>query len=170
MRFWHRKHLRRHLVRRSEIKLGSDRAAIYTLAGSIIAATIALIGSNWATKSSFDEKMVDIGVNILAADPSKSDVAPARKWAIDLVEKHSGLPFDSADRESLLHHPIQVASANGGLPSRSSECARWRRNSDGSWSEILTFGLAGLGHDVSIQARKITDATATRAIDQVCPH
>jgi hypothetical protein len=45
--------------------------------------------------------MVQIGVSILSADPSKSDVAPAREWAMKLVEQHSGLPFSDKDRGRL---------------------------------------------------------------------
>ena len=77
----------------------------------IAAATIAFIGTQWAARTSFDAQMVQIGVGILPADPVKSDVAPARKWAVDLVEKHSGLPFSPEDRENLLHRPILSAVA-----------------------------------------------------------
>jgi hypothetical protein len=85
-----------------------DRTAIYTLAGVIAAATIAFIGSQWAARTAFDAQMVQIGVGILSADPAKSDVSPAREWAMTLVEQHSGQAFSEKDRENLLHHPLAL--------------------------------------------------------------
>ena len=93
----------------------SDRTAIYALAGVIAAATIAFIGSQWAARTAFDAQMVQIGVSILSADPSKSDIAPAREWAIALVEKHSGQEFSGEDRGNLWLHPIQTARSLGSM-------------------------------------------------------
>jgi hypothetical protein len=113
----------------------ADRTAIYTLAGVIAAATIAFIGTEWAARTSFDAQMVQVGVGILSADPGKSDVAPARKWAVDLVEKHSGMPFSAEDRESLLHHPI-LSAATQETMEREYPCLLFNRNADGSWTGI----------------------------------
>ena len=55
--------------------------------------------------------MVEIGVSILAADPGKSDVTPARQWAINLVSKYSGQPFGAEDVEKLLHNRLSLAGA-----------------------------------------------------------
>lgn len=41
----------------------------------------------------------------MRADP-KEDVAPARAWAIEVIEKNSGVAFDGTDRDALLHKPI----------------------------------------------------------------
>lgn len=108
------------------------------------------------TKGSFDAKMVEIGVNILSADPGK-DVKPARAWAIDLVEQHSGLRFNPADRNDLLHHAISMSpaqlpqfaprmfSVNGhGLSDESLSCDKWKRNADGSWTSIVPIIDRGL--------------------------
>jgi hypothetical protein len=113
----------------------SDRTAIYALAGVIGAATIAFIGTEWTARSAFDAQMVQIGVAILSADPGKSDVAPARDWAIKMVEKHSGAPFSETDRQTLLHHPIQPPAfpAIPGFAYGGATCSSFVRSPDGSW-------------------------------------
>jgi hypothetical protein len=83
--------------------------------------------------------MVQIGVSILSADPSKSDVAPAREWAMKLVEEHSGLPFSDKDRDSLLHHPLDLAAEAKAIWSKEPmvllKCEGFRKKPDGSWEE-----------------------------------
>jgi len=74
-----------------------------------------LEGGAGAARTAFDAQMVQIGVSILSADPSKSDIAPAREWAIALVEKHSGQEFSGEDRGNLWLHPIQTARSLGSM-------------------------------------------------------
>jgi hypothetical protein len=135
----------------------SDRTAIYTLAGVIAAATLAFIGSQWAARTAFDAAMVQIGVNILSADPTKSDVAPAREWAISLVEKHSGHEFSAEDRGNLLHHPIQTQTLPpiAGSPFSGAPCNAFRRNPDGSWEVVkLDVGKAHFGNLTMMDTRE----------------
>ena len=80
-------------------------AAIAALAAVIVGLLSALV-NYWAASRTFDAKMVEIGVSILATDPGKTDVVPAREWAIGLVEDHSGRRFTDEDRAKLLHSPI----------------------------------------------------------------
>jgi hypothetical protein len=47
---------------------------------------------------------------ILRADP-KEDVTPARGWALDIIEKNSGVPFSGEDRQALLHKPLVTSLA-----------------------------------------------------------
>lgn len=66
-------------------------------------------------RASKDEELkvhlVKIAIGILRADPTKEDVAPARAWAMDAINKYSGLrPFTDDERAALLHKPI------GGAP------------------------------------------------------
>ena len=49
--------------------------------------------------------LVEIAIGILRANP-KEDVTPARGWALDVIEKNSGVPFSQDDREALLHKPL----------------------------------------------------------------
>jgi hypothetical protein len=49
--------------------------------------------------------LVEIAIGILRADP-KEDVTPARAWAIDVIERNSGVLFTSEDRVALLHKPV----------------------------------------------------------------
>jgi len=50
---------------------------------------------------------VEIAIGILRADP-KEDVTPARGWALDIIEKNSGVPFSQQDREALLAKPLSA--------------------------------------------------------------
>jgi hypothetical protein len=150
----------------------SDRTAIYTLAGagllfagSIFSATAAYLATNWSAKSTFDAAMVQIGVNILSADPTKSDVAPARKWAIDLVEKHAGQEFTAEDRGNLLHHPIQTQTfpSVAGSPFSGAPCSAFRRNPDGSWTIVKLD--AGNAHFEDVTMK---DTRETQLLDLFC--
>lgn len=49
--------------------------------------------------------LVEIAFGILRADP-KEGVSPARGWAIEVIEKDSGVTFSKEDREALLSKPI----------------------------------------------------------------
>jgi hypothetical protein len=74
------------------------------------AATLAAtLGAGYFTFASKDQELkvhlVEIAISILRADP-KEDVVPARGWALDIVEKNSGVPFSQQDREALLHKPL----------------------------------------------------------------
>jgi opacity protein-like surface antigen len=109
----------------------TDRTALYALVGVGLTAGGAFLGSQWSAKSAFDGQMVQIGVSILSADP-KADVAPARDWAIRLVEGHSGEKFTSAERDSLLHHPLLKV----GYGIRTLNCADFRKNPDGTWTNL----------------------------------
>ena len=53
---------------------------------------------------------MEIAIGILRADP-KEDVTPARGWALDIIEKNSGVPFSQQDREALLHKPLSAKVA-----------------------------------------------------------
>jgi len=41
----------------------------------------------------------------------KEDVTPARGWALDIIEKNSGVPFSQQDREALLRKPLSAKVA-----------------------------------------------------------
>ena len=53
---------------------------------------------------------MEIAIGILRADP-KEDVTPARGWALDIIEKNSGVPFSKQDREALLRKPFSAKVA-----------------------------------------------------------
>src|SRR5271165_3951914 len=69
----------------------------------------AALASGWFSFASKDEELrvhlVEIAIGILRADP-KEDVTPARGWAIEVIEKNSGVKFTETDRAALLHKPI----------------------------------------------------------------
>ena len=72
---------------------------------------IAAVATGWFGYASKDEELrvhlVEIAIGILRADPSKEDVAPTRGWAMDAIDKDSGLrPFTADERAALLHKPL----------------------------------------------------------------
>jgi len=125
----------------------AEQAPIYTLSAAILAATITGVISLKTSGNEFDSKMVEIGVNILAADPSKSDVAPARAWL-------------TAEREALLHHRLAVDSKpsfyKGILPDYFDDlltpCRFWEKQSDGSWKTKQGTKIVGEAMSVSTAA------------------
>jgi hypothetical protein len=82
--------------------------AVIALLSAVIAGA-ASFGVGYLAFASKDQELrvhlVEIAIGILRADP-KEDVAPARKWAIDVIEKNSGITFDAANRDALLHKPL----------------------------------------------------------------
>jgi hypothetical protein len=77
---------------------------VAALVGAV--ATIAVGYVGYASKSEeLHVHLVEIAMSILRADPKES-VAPARRWAIDVIEKNSGVNFSPEDRAALLSKPI----------------------------------------------------------------
>jgi hypothetical protein len=82
-------------------------------AGTALVGALAGFGGAYATGyfslASKNEELhvhlVEIAIGILRADP-KEGVAPARDWAIKIIEKNSGENFSPEDRAALLHKPI----------------------------------------------------------------
>lgn len=66
---------------------------------------------------------MEIAIGILRADP-KEDVTPARGWALDIIEKNSGVPFSQQDREALLRKPLSAKVALLGYGEYSEEVER----------------------------------------------
>ena len=103
-----------------------DRAKGLLEGGGAVIGVLALAGvlaTAWSAYASKDEELrvhlVEIAIGILRADPTKEDVAPARAWAMDAINKYSGLrPFTADERAALLHKPIGGAlPADSGLSS-----------------------------------------------------
>jgi hypothetical protein len=77
-------------------------------AASLCVAAAAIV---FAIKSMSEERnarLVEIGVGVLKVDPSKeTQVAAARKWAIDLIDANAGgVKFTPEARVGLLQNPI----------------------------------------------------------------
>jgi hypothetical protein len=95
---------------------GGGGSGVSPLVMALVAVLSALIGAGatlgvaYLTFASKDQELkvhlVEIAIGILRADPKEEDVTPARGWALDVIEKNSGVPFSKADREALLHEPL----------------------------------------------------------------
>jgi hypothetical protein len=87
------------------VLIGVASAAI----GAVSAIVVAGLTGSFSYASKDEElrvHLVEIAIGILRADPTKEDVAPARGWAIDIIERDSGVKFEAADRAALLHKPL----------------------------------------------------------------
>jgi hypothetical protein len=71
--------------------------AVVALAPALVGGVASGVG-NYFTFASQDQELkvhlVEIAIGILRADP-KEDVSPARGWALDVIEKNSGIPFSN---------------------------------------------------------------------------
>jgi hypothetical protein len=80
---------------------------------TVIGAALALGGvylTGWFTYASKDEELryhlVEVALNILRADPTKADIKPVRLWAMDVIERDSGVKFSQDARAALSDHEI----------------------------------------------------------------
>jgi hypothetical protein len=94
-----------------------------------VLALVAAVATGWFSFASKNEELqvhlVEIAIGILRADP-KEDVSPARGWAMDAIDKYSGLrPFTADERAALLHKPI------GGPPADSGPSPEWKKTFKG---------------------------------------
>jgi hypothetical protein len=71
---------------------------------------VAAAAISFAVRNFYDARnaqLVQIGVDILKVDPTKDkQVAPARRWALDLIDANAGVKFTEADRKDLLQRPL----------------------------------------------------------------
>jgi hypothetical protein len=113
------------------------KAAIGGAVGGIFV-LIAAVATSWFSFASKDEELrvhlVEIAMGILRADPSKEDVAPARAWALDAIDKASGLrPFTEEERAALLHKPLGFADS-GYVPGTFLKMQQYFDTHPGPWN------------------------------------
>jgi len=91
-------------------------AAVASIFGSMLVFAGGFVAAWYAFRSKDEElrvKLVEIAVEILRADP-KEDVAPAREWAIKVIQNNSGVDFSTEDYAALLHKPLWLGYADYG--------------------------------------------------------
>jgi hypothetical protein len=95
-----------------------------TQIATMSAAGLALIGSlasgfyTYTNRNrELDIRLVEIGINILRADPKQTDLKAARGWAVQVIEDYSKVKFSEADRAALLDKPLlyRPSENNSGL-------------------------------------------------------
>jgi hypothetical protein len=104
----------------SGLSAGWVASAFAALLGALVGFAGA-VATGWFSYASNDEELrvhlVEIAIGILEADPSKTDLTPARSWAMDVIDQKSGVKFSAEDRAALLHQAIQSKiSANDFIP------------------------------------------------------
>ena len=105
------------------------------------------VAGGWFTYAGKDQELkvhlVEIAVSILRADP-KEDVGGARGWALDIMERNSGVPFSADDRAALLHKPLKVVDINRAAQA----IARANEQMFEGWDEIVKeeSGVSGAPH------------------------
>jgi hypothetical protein len=77
---------------------------VAALVGAVITIAVGYFG--YASKNeALHVRFVELAIGILRTDP-KEGTAPAREWAINVIEKNSGVNFSAEDRAALLSKPI----------------------------------------------------------------
>jgi hypothetical protein len=88
--------------------------------GAAIALVGTLVTANYTYSSrnrELDIELVKLGVNILRADPKETQTQGAREWAIDVIQKFSGVPFSPDARKELLGNKLNLAGSSSFLQS-----------------------------------------------------
>jgi hypothetical protein len=91
------------------IRMEDLRTPIIGLAGVLLGALIAAIVQLSISSREYDAKMVEIAMGVLRAPPSKDnkDLLGVRTWALRVVERHSGTPFESeAERNAVKNNTV----------------------------------------------------------------
>lgn len=83
-----------------------------------------------------DIKLVELGVNILRAGPQETGSKAARGWAIDVIEKYSGVSFTKEAKQALMNNALPIVI---NIPQISSQTD----SSSGGW---VAVGFLGSGN------------------------
>jgi len=78
--------------------------AIIACAGVVISALYSYTNRN----RELDIELIKIGIGILRADPKETQTVGARAWAIEIIEKYSGLQFSQQAKTELLKDRLDV--------------------------------------------------------------
>jgi hypothetical protein len=120
------------------------------------------VAGGWFTYAGKDQELkvhlVEIAVSILRADP-KEDVGGARGWALDIMERNSGVPFSADDRAALLHKPLKIVDINQAAQA----VARANKLMFEGWNEIGK-DESGSGAPYTPSAANIQDAKRAQQI------
>ena len=91
-----------------------------TAIATVIGAILALIGvyvTGWFSYASKDEELrvhlVEIALGVLRADPKDTGLTPVREWAMDIIDRNSGVHFSQGARQALSNHQIPAAAPGG---------------------------------------------------------
>jgi hypothetical protein len=73
------------------------------LIGAIGGAAIVALPNYWGNNRQMDVKMVEIAVSILSQEP-KDNIAPARKWAVDVIGHYSDVKLSKEVVDALIEN------------------------------------------------------------------
>lgn len=104
------------------------------LSALLVPLTIALVG-HWYTAAISERevqaKFVELGVSILQAPPTDG-TKNLRTWAIDVLNKYSGVPIDEATKKDLIENiPLPSTTSWSESPPPSGWCYQEDRLEDG---------------------------------------
>ncbi len=83
--------------------------AVAGVLGTLLGATVSPVVNYLTNEKQLDVKMLEIELGILR-EPPKEDAQAMRAWAIELIEKSSGRPFNEQQRNLLLHKQLALKS------------------------------------------------------------
>jgi hypothetical protein len=92
-----------------------------TAIATILGALLALVGvytTGWFNFASKDEELrvhlVDIAIGILRSNPKDEGIKPIREWAMDIIDRNSGIQLSKDAREALLEHIVPTSKSKTG--------------------------------------------------------
>lgn len=95
--------------------------AVATVLIPLVVTAAAQMSGVFQKSRELDIKMIELGVGILRAGPQETGAKGARGWAVDVVEKYSGVTFTNQARTELINSALPVVVSSTQAPTVSSE-------------------------------------------------
>jgi hypothetical protein len=70
---------------------------------SIVVVLLKVYVNDITNRRIIEAKMIEVAVGVLAQEP-ENGTQPAREWAVDIIERYSDVPLNSAARRALIEH------------------------------------------------------------------
>lgn len=90
---------------------------------ALLGAGVGAVLTYLSASRELDIRLVEIGVGILTSAPEKEKPAAGRSWAVDVMEKYSGVTFSASEREGLKGMALQLSPIARDRPE---VCNVWR--------------------------------------------
>jgi hypothetical protein len=96
------------------VRISQAEVALWVAALALVS-TLATANFTYTNRNrELDIELVKLGVAILRVDPKETQTQGAREWALDVIQKFSGVPFTPDARKELLELISTIAAAANG--------------------------------------------------------
>jgi len=93
--------------------LGAAIAGASAIVAALASGAFGALLGYYSADRQMDVKMLEIAVGILSKDPT-DNIAPAREWAVDVIQNFAEVKLTEEARQSLIDNPA-VRWSNGGF-------------------------------------------------------